>query len=220
MLYIISTPIGNLSDITYRAVETLKEVDLIIAEDTRRAGKLLKHYDIKTKAISFHEHSSTKKEDAILNMLEEKKSIAMISDAGTPLISDPGYTLVKKCFEKNIQTIPIPGASAPIAALVASGCTTNQFTFYGFLSKKKNERRKIFENIKENNTTSIFYESPYRIINTLEILNEVMPDRYVCIAREITKRHEEFVKGKINKIISKVKPKGEFTIVIEKKQRR
>lgn len=206
MLYIVSTPIGNLEDITLRAINTLKEVDLIAAEDTRHAKILLNKYEIKTPLQSYHAHSDQKKLKHLIGILQEGKSVALISDAGTPGISDPGYVLINEAIKQGIQVIPIPGAAAFLTALSASGLPTHQFLYLGFLPQKKG-RKSLLESLKQETRTVVFYESPHRIIKTLMELDELFPEesaradqsaktaRTLVIGRELTKIHEEFFRG-------------------------
>lgn len=209
MLYIVSTPIGNLGDMTYRAVDILKSVSLIVSEDTRRTGILLKHYDIKAKQISFNDYNKRNRIPIILNELE-KNNVALVSDAGTPGISDPGYELVNACIDNNIEVSPVPGASAAVSALVSSGLATDRFTFIGFLPKK---RSKKIEAIQLKGTI-VAYESPHRIHKTLELFKEVRPDARLCIAREMTKKFEEFIRGTPDEILKmEKKMKGEIVLV-------
>lgn len=219
MLYIVSTPIGNLQDITFRAIETLKNVELIAAEDTRRTKILLNHYEIKDKKmISYNDHNKKKRIPYLIEILKSGKEIALVSDAGTPGISDPGYNLINEAIDNEIAVIPIPGPSASISALVTSGLPTDSFSFHGFLSKKEKKKIDAFNSI--NNQTAIFYESPHRINKTLELLNKIIPDAKVCLAREITKKFEEFIRGTPSEIISKIKDrtiKGEIVLVINNK---
>jgi 16S rRNA (cytidine1402-2'-O)-methyltransferase len=215
MLYILSTPIGNMGDISLRAVETLKESDFIIAEDTRRIGMLLKRFDIpKKRIISYNDHNKKRRIPGIIEMLKSGNDAALVSDAGTPGISDPGYSLIAAAITEGIEICPIPGANAALCALVASGLATDSFVFLGFLPKTEGKKRKILEEIRESKRTHIFYESPYRIEKTLKLMAEVMPDAYVCAAREMTKRFEEFIRGKPQEALKRVKSKGEFTIVV------
>ncbi len=194
MLYIIATPIGNLEDITYRAVRILKEVDHIAAEDTRHSRILLEKYDIKTPTISFHSYSDEKKLAHLISLLKEGKSIALISDAGTPGISDPGYKLIVAAREEGIQVVPIPGPSAFLTALQASGLPTHQFLYLGFLPLKKG-RQTLLQSLQEEQRTIIFYESPHRLSKTLGELHDYFGDRQLVIARELTKIHEEYFHG-------------------------
>ncbi|MFR8146648.1 MAG: 16S rRNA (cytidine(1402)-2'-O)-methyltransferase [Clostridia bacterium] len=218
-LYIVATPIGNLEDITLRAINVLKEVDFIIAEDTRHSLKLLNHLEISKPLISYHRHNEENKTEDILNKIEEGKNIALISDAGTPVISDPGEFIVKEAIEREIEVIPIPGACAIITALMAAGVNTRNFTFYGFLSLNKKIRTKELEQIKDNNNTVILYEAPHKIKNTMQDLENYVDDRRIVIARELTKLHEEFIRGTIDEIKDKLQnPKGEYVIIIDKNE--
>ncbi|MFH0834018.1 MAG: 16S rRNA (cytidine(1402)-2'-O)-methyltransferase [Patescibacteria group bacterium] len=216
-LFIVATPIGNLGDMTFRAVEVLKNADFVAAEDTRTAQKLFTKFDLHSSLIAFHAHSSEREVEKILAKLQDGKSIALISEAGTPGISDPGFTLVRKATEAGIPVIPIPGACAAIAALSASGLRMDKFTFLGFLPLKKG-RQKLIENLKNKNETTIFYESPHRIQKTITQLTEILgKDRSVVLAREITKLHEEFFRGTLAEAVNflaEKKPKGEFTILL------
>ena len=217
VLYIISTPIGNLEDITFRAVKVLKEVDIILAEDTRRSSVLLNNYDVKNKVESYNDFNKERKTPYVIELLKDNKEIAIVSDAGTPGISDPGFYLVRECVRNDIKIVPVPGVNAAITALVSSGFATDKFTFLGFLSKKQGQLRKSFMEIKENNITMIFYESPHRIEKTLKLMAEIIPDKKICIARELTKKFEEFIRGTTSEIIKKEpKFKGEMTVVVGK----
>ncbi|MBK7566413.1 MAG: 16S rRNA (cytidine(1402)-2'-O)-methyltransferase [Bacteroidetes bacterium] len=215
-LYIIPTPIGNLEDITLRAIRILKEVDLILAEDTRTSSVLLRHYEITTKTISHHkfnEHEAVKK---IVQEISDGKNIALISDAGTPGISDPGYLLVHLCVENNIVVETLPGATAFVPALVNSGFPINEFVFIGFLPQKKGRETKLRE-ISTEKRTMILYESTYRILKTLEQLGKIFPERKVSVSREISKKFEETVRGSFTEVFdhfTKKIAKGEFVIVI------
>ncbi len=216
MLYIVATPIGNLEDITLRAIRTLKEVDYVAAEDTRHSKILLDKYEIKKPTISFHAWSDQRKLQEILQLLREGKNIALISDAGTPGISDPGYVLVKAAREEGIPVCPIPGPSAFLAALSASGLPTHQFLYLGFLPMKKG-RQTLLESLKTEERTIVFYESPHRLLKTLGELAEKFGDRPLCIAREITKFHEEFFRGTAKEAyehFSKKGIKGEFVLIL------
>ncbi len=232
-LYIVSTPIGNMGDITLRALETLKSVDLILCEDTRTTKHLLDKYNITKPTMSYHAQSKLAKTDKIFELLEEGKNLALVSDAGTPGISDPGSMLVSQIKEFNkglslrespqgqsleIQVIPIPGASAVITALSASGLPTHEFTFLGFLPHKKG-RETLFKEIAASERTMVFYESPHRILKTLESLIKFCPEKKVCIARELTKIYEEFKTGTSAEILeyfekNKEKQRGEFTVIV------
>lgn len=219
-LYIVSTPIGNLKDITLRALETLKQSQLILAEDTRRTSILLDHYSIKDKKlISFNDNNKLSKTSSIIEDLKQNKEISLVSDSGTPGISDPGFYLVRECVRNNLPVIPIPGPTASIAALTASGFPTDSFTFYGFIPKKEKAKKDFFNEIKANNKTAIIYESPYRLVKTLKIMQEIIPERQICIARELTKKFEEFIRGTTKELYEKLKDKnikGEITIIINK----
>ena len=217
-LYLVSTPIGNLSDMTFRAIEALKQCDIIAAEDTRRTGILLKNFDIKTKLISYHEHSDLKKRTAILNYLKTGLNVALCSDAGMPLINDPGQDLVSGAIDLGINIVPIPGANAATLALIASGLCSGEFTYFGFFKRKSSEIKCTIEALKCLNHTAIFYESPLRIVKTIEILKSNFPDRNACVARELTKLHEEFIRGTLKEIHEKINTrdlKGEIVLLIE-----
>lgn len=214
-LYLVATPIGNLEDITLRALKILKDVDLIAAEDTRNTLKLLNHYEISKPLISYHRHNEELKVDNLISKLKNGENIAVVSDAGTPGISDPGEVIVKSAIENNIEVIPIPGACAAINALVASGLDTKEFSFYGFLPLNKKLRREKLDELKRETKTSIIYEAPHKLQNTLEDLKKIVEDRKNVLAREITKIHEEFIRGNIEEIISKsANLKGEMIILI------
>ena len=205
-----------MEDITFRAINILKEVDLIAAEDTRQTLKLLNHYEIKKPLISYHRHNEDIKVDSLIEKLNEGKNIAIVSDAGTPAISDPGEVIVKAALKENINIIPIPGACAAINALIASGLDTKEFVFYGFLSINKKIRKQKLEEIKKENKTIILYEAPHKIKSTLEDLNKILENRQIVIARELTKIHEEFIRGTVSEILEKyTEPKGEHIILIE-----
>jgi len=212
-LYTVATPIGNLKDITYRAVEVLREADLIVAEDTRHSGILLKKYEITTHMDSFHAHSGDSKLEKIMKRLRNGDDVALISDAGTPGISDPGYRLIKAACDEGIEVVPIPGPSAFLCALQAAGVPTDKFLYLGFLPLKKG-RQKLLDSLVEEKRTIVFYESPHRILKTLGQIAERMPERYIVVARELTKIYEEFVSGTAEEIAQKIKPKGEFVIII------
>ena len=216
ILYLVATPIGNLEDITFRAINILKEVDLIAAEDTRHTLKLLNHYEISKPLISYHRHNEEIKVEGLIEKLKEGQNIAVVSDAGTPAICDPGEVIVKEALRENIKVVPIPGACAFVNALVASGLDTKEFVFYGFLSINKKLRKEKLEQIKKENKTIILYEAPHKLKNTLEDLKEILEDRKIVIARELTKIHEEFIKGTAKEILEKyTEPKGEHIILIE-----
>ncbi len=216
MLYIVSTPIGNLEDITLRAIRTLKEADFIAAEDTRHSGILLKKYEIKTPQISFHSYSNDSKLEHIVSILKEGKNVALISDAGTPGISDPAYTLIKRAIEENIKISPIPGASSLLAALVMSGAPMHHFLYLGFLPLKKG-RQTLLKSLVEEENTIVIFEAPHRLVRTLNDLKEYLGDREISVCREITKIYEEVIRGKISKVLehfTKTNPKGEFVLII------
>ncbi len=219
-LYIVATPIGNLEDITYRAVKVLKDVDLIGVEDTRHSGILLKHYGIDTQTVSYFEHNEEKRSSELVNKLESGMNIAIISDAGTPTISDPGYRLISSATQKGIQIIPIPGASSVLTALTASGFPTDRFCFEGFLPKKKGKKTKL-EKLSSEERTMVFFESPQRIVKTLSELLFHFGDRRAVAARELTKMYEEFHRGNISELVdyfTNTKPRGEFVLIIEGKK--
>lgn len=219
-MYIISTPIGNLDDISYRAVETLKNLDLLLAEDTRVTGKLLKKLNVSVKMVSFNEYSEKTKTASIIELLKAGKRIGIVSDAGTPLISDPGFLLVRETIKNSIKVTAIPGPTALIYALTVSGLPTDKFIFLGYLPKKEGKRVSILKNLKKTSehiaATVIFYESPYRLLATLENVKEVFSDIDIVVCRELTKIHEEIKRGKASKIIeyfSQKPAKGEVTIL-------
>jgi 16S rRNA (cytidine1402-2'-O)-methyltransferase len=218
-LYLVATPIGNLKDITLRALEVLRGVDLIVAEDTRRSRVLLEHYGIETPfGPSLYEGVGPERVERVLRFLDEGKDVALISDAGTPLIQDPGFVLVRRAVEEGVKVVPIPGPTALIAALVASGFPTDRFVFEGVPPKGPGKRRAFLEALKEEERTVVLYESPHRILKTLETLAEVMPQREICLARELTKVHEEFLRGTAEEVLARLKErpsvKGEFVLVI------
>ena len=216
MLYIVATPIGNLKDITFRAVETLKNADLILAEDTRRTGILLKHYGIKNKMISFNDLNKEKKTPEVIKFLKQSKGVALVSDSGTPGISDPGFFLVRECVRHEIGVIPVPGPCALISGLVCSGLATDKFSFYGFIPKKENQKKRLFGKLGDE--TAIFYESPHRILKTLKVMDAVIPDRQVVIARELTKKFEEFIRGPVSEVYLRLKEKpikGEIVVLVK-----
>lgn len=215
-LYLIATPIGNLKDITYRAVEILKEVDVIAAEDTRHSLKLLNYLEISKPMISYHRHNEDTKTTELIKILQEGKSIGLITDAGTPGISDPGEEVVKEAIKEQIEVIPIPGACALINALIASGLGTKEFTFYGFLPLDKKLRTEKFEDIQKQNKTIIFYEAPHRLIKTLQEMEQRLGNIEVVLAKELTKIHEKFIRGTIEKVLETLEDvKGEYIILFE-----
>ena len=219
-LFIVSTPIGNLEDITYRAVNTLKNVDLILAEDTRHSSKLISHFQISKKLIAFHDHNEKSQYMKIIEKLKDGLNIALISDAGTPLINDPGFNLVRSAKQENINVVPIPGASSPIAALSASGLPADSFTFLGFVPTKDSDKINFLEKLKYSSGTSIFFESPSRILKTTTLIKEIFgPKRNVCLAKEISKIHETIITGDIDEIIHYLEEspdhqKGEFVVLV------
>ena len=215
ILYLVATPIGNLQDMTYRAVDILKSVDKIYAEDTRNSIVLLKHYNINTKLESYHEFNQDIKTDEIVNELEKGRKIAIISDAGLPVISDPGYKIVSAAIDANIAVATIPGASAGISALIASGLPPMPYTFYGFLDSKKTKRISELNNLKYIENTIIFYEAPHRIKETLEDILEVFGDRRCVIARELTKTYEEYIRGSIKELLEIDSIKGEIVLIVD-----
>lgn len=215
-LYLVATPIGNLEDITFRAIKILKEVDIIAAEDTRHTLKLLNYYEISKPLISYHRHNEEIKSELLINKLLEGKNIAIVTDAGTPGISDPGEEIVKEAIENNIEIIPIPGACALINALIVSGLNTKEFAFYGFLPLNKKNRKEKIEKIKRENKTVILYEAPHKLLKTMQNILEEIGDVNCVIAKEITKIHEEFFRGNISTIIDKIsEPKGEYIILLD-----
>ncbi len=215
-LYIVATPIGNLEDITLRAIRILKEVDLIAAEDTRHTLKLLNHLEISKPLISYHRHNEEERKENLIDKLKEGKNIAIVSDAGTPGICDPGEVIIKECIEEGINIVPIPGACAMINALIASGISTKEFTFIGFLPLNKKNRKQKLEEIKNSDKTIILYEAPHKLNTTLKELSSILTnDRQVVLAREITKIHEEYIRGNIEEILNKDNLKGEMVLIIE-----
>lgn len=218
VLYIVSTPIGNLEDITYRAVKILSSVDLILCEDTRRTKILCSNYNIHTQLKSYYSYIEQKRVKEIIPYIKQGHNVALVSDSGTPGISDPGSLIIKECVEENIRIIPIPGPTAFIPAVVCSGLPTNKILFLGFIPKKIGKIKKLFDEIKQfKNTTIVFYESPMRIKQTLKLMNEIFGTNVSCsIAREITKIYEEFVRGTLKEIYDKIsqgEPKGEYVVV-------
>ena len=220
-LYLVATPIGNLEDITLRALRVLKEVDLIACEDTRQTQKLLNHYGIHTRTVSYHEHNEMTKAAELVVDLEGGAKIALVTDAGSPAISDPGFRLIHLAIRHHVPVVPIPGASAFLAALVASGLPTDSFRFSGFLPAKSGQRRKILENMRDSERTQVFYEAPHRVLETIEDIVELLgSERHVVVAREVTKLHEEFLRGRAADVLDQLKSrgevKGEITLLIAK----
>ena len=219
MLYLCATPIGNLEDMTFRAVRILREVDLIAAEDTRRTRKLLTHFDIHTPLIRFDENCKASATEKILQRLREGESAAVVSDAGLPAICDPGADLVRLAIDAGINVCPIPGANAALSALICSGLDTTKFLFAGFAPKTKKNRRELLEELSTVEATIIFYEAPHRLKDFLSELAEVFGERVAVLARELTKVHEEFLRGTLSELIERVdEPRGEFVIVVEGKE--
>lgn len=219
-LYLCATPIGNLEDITYRVLRTLKEVDLIAAEDTRNSIKLLNHFEIKTPMTSYHEYNKIEKSYQLVNKLKEGKDIALITDAGTPGISDPGEDLVRICYEEGVPVTSLPGAAACITALTMSGLPTRRFTFEAFLPRDKKERAAVLEGLKEETRTIILYEAPHHLVKTLEELLKTLGNRRITVCRELTKKHEEKIQSTLEDIITYYKetePRGEYVLVLEGK---
>lgn len=220
-LYIVATPIGNLEDITLRALRILKEVDLIAAEDTRQTLKLLNHFEISKPLISYHRHNEDVKSDILIEKLKNGENIALVSDAGTPGICDPGEEVIKRAIAEKIDVVPIPGACAMINALIASGIDTKEFCFLGFLPLNKKLRKEKLEEIDKSEKTIIIYEAPHKMKNTLEDLNKILGDRKVVLARELTKIHEEFLRENVNELLEEVDNlKGEMILIIEGRKRK
>jgi 16S rRNA (cytidine1402-2'-O)-methyltransferase len=218
VLYVVATPIGNLEDITYRAVRVLREAELIACEDTRQTRKLLDHYNIATPVVSYHEHNEAARAEELLRKLEQGTTVAQVSDAGMPGISDPGYRVIKLAIDRGIAVVPIPGASALVTALVGSGLPTDAFEFHGFLPAKAGQRRTMLEGFRQGRHTIVVYEAPHRIRETLEdIASSLGPKTPVVVARELTKIHEEFIRGSVAELLERLKErelKGEITLLI------
>ena len=218
-LYVVTTPIGNMEDITIRALKTLAQVDLVAAEDTRHTGKLLEHHGIKNNLISYHEHNEKARTPVLIHRLETGSSIALVTNAGTPTVSDPGYRLVKKAIANDIRVIPIPGVSAVITAVSAAGLPTDAFVFAGFPARKKSKRLEQLKALAHDNKTLIFYESPGRILSLMEEIMSVMGNRYCVLCREMTKLHEEFLRGLLSEIMDALNQrpavKGECTLLVK-----
>lgn len=214
-LYLIPTPIGNMEDMTYRAVKVLEMVDVIFSEDTRVTQNLLNYFNIKKKLISLHDHNEEQVKDKVLSYLEDKMNVGLVTDRGTPIISDPGYKTVKYVSDKGYNVVALPGACAFVPALIASGLSPQPFTFYGFLDSKQEKKRKELENLKFNTNTLIFYEAPHRIYKTMELMLEVFGDRIVSLSREISKKYESVYRGKISLLLPTLENiKGEFVVVV------
>ncbi|WP_010531232.1 16S rRNA (cytidine(1402)-2'-O)-methyltransferase [Lentibacillus jeotgali] len=217
-VYVVPTPIGNLEDMTFRALRTLEEVSIIAAEDTRNTKKLLNHFDITTHLISYHEHNKETRGEQLLHRLDNGESIAIVSDAGMPGISDPGFELVQAAIQADHPVVVLPGANAALCALVGSGLPADEFLFYGFLPRKKKDKEAELERLKLINGTLLLYESPYRIKDTLKMLHTHLGDRQISVARELTKKFEEYIRGTVRELINwvdKTELKGEFCLVIE-----
>lgn len=222
MLYICGTPIGNLEDITYRVVRVLSEVDLIAAEDTRQSVKLLNHFDIKTPLTSYYEHNKDVKGPQLIKMLQEGKDIALVTDAGMPGISDPGEDLIRLCYENDVPVTVVPGATAVVTALVLSGLNSRSYIFEGFLPRNKKQRAEVLERLRDESRTTVFYEAPHHLVDTLEEIYKTVGDRNIAVARELTKKHETVNRGKVGEILeyfSENEPKGEFVLVLEGKDK-
>jgi len=218
LLYLCATPIGNLEDMTFRAIKILREVDLIAAEDTRRTRKLLTHFEIHTPLIRFDENCKATVAEKILQRLQSGESVAVVSDAGLPAICDPGADLVRLAIDAGIKVCPVPGANAALSALICSGLDTRKFLFAGFAPKTKKNRREFLEKLSTTEATIIFYEAPHRLKNFLAELAEIFGEREIVLARELTKVHEEFLRGKISELLEKIsEPRGEFVVVVEGK---
>lgn len=218
IVYLVATPIGNLEDMTFRGLKVLQTVDLIGAEDTRHTGKLLHHFEIKTPMISYHQHNYQTRIAEFIPRLQQGENIALVTDAGTPAISDPGYNLVRACIEENINVVPIPGANAAINGLIVSGLPTERFVFEGFLPTKKKVRDALLSELETEKRTMIFYEAPHRLRKTLQLFKEVFGDsRQITLARELTKLHEDFWRGTVQGAIAlyqNKEPRGEYTIIV------
>jgi 16S rRNA (cytidine1402-2'-O)-methyltransferase len=218
-LYIVSGPIGNLKDITHRALEILKEVDIVLSEDTRETDKLLKHYQLEKHQISYRDQNHKQIFPRIVEMLDQGQSVALVTDSGTPLISDPGFKLVRELKEQGFAVVSIPGPSAAISALSVSGLPTDKFTFLGFLPKNNNSRREIIEKHGKLDTTLIIYESPYRVIKLLFEIQEILGNRSVCLAKDLTKMYENVTTGKVEDLLKnkeEIKEKGEYVVLVSK----
>jgi 16S rRNA (cytidine1402-2'-O)-methyltransferase len=215
--YLVSTPIGNLDDLSARAAETLRSVDCILAEDTRTARVLLERYGIRVPVRSYHDFSEEKATPGIVREIREGKRFALIADAGTPIVADPGYYLVRKLIEEGVAITAVPGASAATTALILSGLPPDRFTFYGYVPRKKGERDRTIREAAESPYTSIFYESPHRLLKTLDALARIIPDREIVVARELTKLHEEILRGTAAELLARftaIAPRGEITLLV------
>ncbi|WP_433746084.1 16S rRNA (cytidine(1402)-2'-O)-methyltransferase [Falsibacillus pallidus] len=218
MLYLVPTPIGNLEDMTYRALRILKEADLIAAEDTRNTKKLCNYFEITTPLVSYHEHNKETSGKQLIQSLKDGKKIALVSDAGMPAISDPGYEVVAEALQHDITVVPLPGANAALSALIASGIATQPFYFYGFLQRNKKDKKEELEQLKYQSATMILYESPHRLKETLQLIHQVWGDRRMAVCRELTKRFEEFIRGTVSELLEWTQNgevRGEFCLIIE-----
>jgi 16S rRNA (cytidine1402-2'-O)-methyltransferase len=219
-LYLVATPIGNLADITHRALQILRDVDLIACEDTRHTRKLLQHYGIDTKTISYHEHNEQQRAGELIELIKQGSDVAIVSDAGTPSISDPGFRLVRAAVEQNIGIVPLPGPSALISALIAAGLPTDQFFFGGFLPARSSARRARFDELRSIPGTLIFYEAPHRLATSLRDAHEILGEREAVVARELTKLHEEIRRGRLSELAehysSSEQPRGEIVLLIDR----
>ncbi len=219
-LYVVATPIGNLSDITERAIKTLNDVDLIACEDTRHTKKLLQHFGINTKTISYHEHNELQREKELIDLLVQGSDVAVVSDAGTPTINDPGYRLVRAAIDEEIEVVPIPGPSALVTALVASGLPTNEFFYAGFLPARSNARQTRLRELSSIPATLVLYEAPHRLLATLKDAREILGERHAVVARELTKLHEDIRRGLLSELVehyeSTEEPRGEIVLLIDR----
>lgn len=218
VLYLVPTPIGNLEDMTFRGIRILKEADVIAAEDTRQTIKLLNHFEIQTKLISYHEHNKEASGENIISQIKQGAKVALVSDAGTPAISDPGYELVRDCIKENIAVIPLPGANAAITSFIASGFPTNHFLYYGFVERQKKQKQAEFETLKDIAVPIIFYEAPHRLKETLHSMRDVFGNRNIVVCRELTKKYEEIIRGTMEEVIQWCEVgtiKGEFCFIVE-----
>ena len=218
VLYLVPTPIGNLEDMTFRTINILKQVDIIAAEDTRNTKKLCNHFDIQTPLVSYHEHNMNQSGESLLEKMKNGKQVALVSDAGMPAISDPGYELVQACIQEDIKVISLPGANAALTALIASGITPQPFYFYGFLNRSRKEKKKELELLKVKDHTLIFYESPHRLKETLTLMYEYLGERKVVLAREVTKKFEEYIRGTLSEAVqwaNQQEIRGEFVVILE-----
>lgn len=218
VLYLVPTPIGNLDDMTYRTINILKQADLIAAEDTRNTKRLCNHFDIHTPLVSYHEHNMNQSGDSLLEKMKYGKQVALVSDAGMPAISDPGYELVQACIEADIKVVSLPGANAALTALIASGIVPQPFYFYGFLNRSRKEKKKELDRLKTKDSTIIFYESPHRLKETLTVMYEYFGDRKVVLARELTKKFEEYIRGTMSEVLqwaNEHEIRGEFVVITE-----